>query len=125
MKQFVWAPIYLEPIIGSGERITIAVVVFADDGRTIMPTVSREQFAFLYGEASGDDLYAVAESVTRDFAEHLRTNVQLDFTWKAPIDGVLVGVPRHATGVSLHAVLEQAVQACASFSMTANNRAIL
>lgn len=125
MKQYVCAPIYLEPIIGSGERITVAVVAFADDGRTIMPTVSREQFVLLYGEQSGGELYAAVDEVLRDFAEHLRTNVHLDFAWKAPIDGVFVGKPQRYAGASLGAVVEQAVRACASFSMTANNRTIL
>lgn len=44
-----WAPVYFEPITGSGERITVAVVLSDDAGFEVTRTVRDEVLKALYG----------------------------------------------------------------------------
>ncbi len=44
-----WAPIYLEPIAGSGERIAVAIVVSDEGGTEVVRTVRDEAIRSLFG----------------------------------------------------------------------------
>jgi hypothetical protein len=48
-----WAPVFLEPIMGSGERLTVAILVSDAAGREVKRTVRDEVLKALYGSKRG------------------------------------------------------------------------
>jgi hypothetical protein len=84
------APIYLEPIMGSGERIAIAVCA-AGNGESRVENVLRwDTLECLYG-AKSDQFNGLITMVTSSLKTHLDTGGAVE-SWAPPIRGVSVGI---------------------------------
>lgn len=110
-----WAPIYLEPIMQSGERITVGVAGISSTGEVeVIPTLNQTKLRCAFGE-SGLSLLDAATICLEEFSDYLK-----DFNsfegWEAPLGGVSLGHARKAAGNSLREILSTATQLTASFS---------
>ena len=109
-----WAPIYIEPIVGSGERICTAVVAGDDNGSIVVPVPSLDRLSCLYG------IQAQALSFTNDLA----LNAIRDWIstrgfatiekWLSPVEGIILGDARRGAGESLEDVARTGLLQCAS-----------
>jgi len=99
-----WAPIYLEPIAGSGERIVVAVATVSANGFHIEQANALERLDCFYGEAAGSVRLALAVTVDHLRAELADRSVQALADYDPPISGAHVGQVRIAEGASLQAI---------------------
>ena len=110
-----WAPIYLEPIMQSGERITVGIAGVTSTGEVqVMPTLNQEKLRCAFGE-SGVSILDAATICLDEFSDYLKDFSSLE-GWEAPLGGVSLGHARKAAGNSLHEILSMASQLTASFS---------
>lgn len=109
----LWAPIYLEPMVGSGERLCIGVVA-ADEGAAIVRKVDGlDRLACLYGVEANAFIYAsqVALSSTE---QKVQEGIRSLVTWRGAMDGLIVGDVRDGAGESLEDVAATGLMQCAS-----------
>lgn len=100
-----WRAIYLEPVMCSGERITVAVIAFDLDGCEALKTLSPERLNALFGsQANGMD--AMIDIAVESVLRHGQAGTLEDFS--SPFSGVYVGQSRNALGDSRQDVLDQA-----------------
>jgi hypothetical protein len=109
-----WAPIYIEPIVGSGERICTAVLAGDDSGFIVVPVPSLDRLSSLYG----------TQAQALSFANDLALNAIRDWistrglaaieTWSSPVEGVILGALRRGAGESLEDVARTGLLQCAS-----------
>ena len=101
----VWRAVYMEPIMCSGERITVAVIAMDRDGCEVTKTISETRLRALFGaQAAGmaKMIDLVADSVLRHGLAGSLEN------FKSPLSGVYLGEPRDGLGESRQDVLQQA-----------------
>lgn len=112
-----WAPIFVEPMIGSGERFTFAIAACTPDGGVAVERVIRpEVLRALYGKKAkhfAEMLASAEEAVT--LALHQNTEARF------PADGFIMGSFRAARGASLQDLVEQGRMMCASLATTTIN----
>lgn len=53
----LWRPLFMEPIVNSGERIAVAVMASADGQIAVERTITAKQFGCLYGKKIGNEAY--------------------------------------------------------------------
>lgn len=83
-------PVYIEPIVGSGERICVGVVAVGQDGQHIVvQTIKEETAACMLGAASYKllNLVNVALSSLDKFTTHTKNFSD----WRSPVPGVVMG----------------------------------
>lgn len=106
-----WAPLYVEPIIGSGERFTFAVAILPAAGpMQVHRLIRTDVLRLLYrGKAKyfGEMLDAVEKCLIEDAGKGA-----IAF----PIDGFSMGEFRFARGRSEQDLVEQARMMCASLA---------
>lgn len=114
----VWQSIYLEPIVGSGERLSIAVVACGNDGQfQVVQSLRNEVIEGIYGEKA-EQFQGIIDWVIQSIHKHLSAKNTLD-SWIAPIEGVHSGVIRATSASSLTGILKQAIMQSASFGTLA------
>lgn len=83
-------PVYIEPIVGSGERICVGIAAVGQDGQSVVVrTIKDETAACMLGAASHKllNLVEVALSSLNNF-----TGKQKNLTdWQSPVPGVMLG----------------------------------
>ncbi|PWV66018.1 hypothetical protein C7443_101506 [Plasticicumulans acidivorans] len=110
-----WAPVYLEPIIGSGERLTVGILVLGADGqRQVAPVLREDQVSTLWGE-QGRGLLRSIDLCLNVLREHLSDGGDLD-RWPAPFAGVCIGPLKPARGDDAIDVLRTGMSFSACFS---------
>jgi len=110
-----WAPLYVEPLHGSGERFVVAVVCCDDAGRgdarvAIRPSVLK----CMYGDQGGQVL-GLADLAVESFHDHIFSGGGLG-TWTPPSKNCYLGLVRLAYGESLDSILNQGIALTASLS---------
>lgn len=108
-----WAPVYLEPIIKSGERITIAVVARSGSDVSGCLAISEKALKCLYGEQAGGmrRMMSVALEQALVHARH-----SFDGEFRSSIQGVKLGRLRQGLGTNMRHILQQACSLSASLS---------
>lgn len=109
-----WAPIFLEPIHNSGERLTVAIVVKTGNQAQIRSVVRPDAMRMLYGSRAGG-LRGLVELVVDSLDAHLKAH-KTPSSWKAPVSGFHWGEFRPAASSSIEGIVAQAIQLCASLS---------
>lgn len=105
------APIYLEPMIGSGEWITVVGVAAGVNEYLAERLISPDTAEAMYGK-QGENLLGFADMIVSDLMRHLS---QADITdWAPCIDGVKMGPLREARADDLRHALTQVAFAHAS-----------
>lgn len=110
-----WCPLYLEPMVGSGERLTFAIAAYGNDGRQIVSRVIRpDVLKVFYGKKARalNEMLAAAEAAVLAALTDGRENPIM------PADGLEVGKFRNARGRSLEDLVEQGRMMCASLAAT-------
>ena len=92
--QATWAPLFIEPVVGSGERLCIGVAVANQNEFLVVPVAALDRLACLYGQEAGAILFA-SELATKALTEHLaRGGLASLADWLPPLEGVFMGQPR-------------------------------
>jgi hypothetical protein len=107
-----WRAIYMEPVMGSGERITVAVIAFDQDGCDALKTLSPSRLRALFGKA-GIGMSSMINLVV-DSALRQGQSGHLD-NFKSPLSGVYLGELRNGLSESRIGVLRQAASLTSCF----------
>ncbi|MFJ5371914.1 hypothetical protein ACIPTP_05135 [Pectobacterium versatile] len=110
-----WVPVYLEPMMASGERITIAVAALGQDGFALVRAALRpEKAKAMYAEKS-DPFMDLIKTAIESLQFHLDTKQSFE-GWLRPFSGLELGEPRSALSSDIIGILRQAVSMSASLS---------
>jgi hypothetical protein len=90
--EFRGAPVYLEPMMGSGERLAIAAAVTGQSMYAVEGLVRPETAECLYG-AKAPAFLGLVEAITRSLHDHIEHNRALS-EWAPPMTGVAIGEVR-------------------------------
>ncbi|MFW2149560.1 hypothetical protein ACK2M2_15800 [Acinetobacter sp. TY1] len=96
-----WQPIFLEPIVNSGERITVLIIIKNQKNEvTINRAIDEPILKLLYGKSSSHIIGLI---------EYLEKSIKNPLNWDIPFEGVYLGPWSTATDFSLEGVLLQAL----------------
>ena len=110
-----WVPIYFEPILFSGEKITIAVGVKGADGAIRVAQVLRENIlTCMYGKKSKNAQSIIDWSV-KSLEDHLNSQGNFE-DWKAPFEGISIGDVHEALDDDIQGVIYQGMRTSSSLS---------
>lgn len=115
-----WAPIYLEPIVESGERLTIGVVAGADGQVAGSLTITDKALQCLYGESSVG-MKAMMELALKKALTYAKKGFVKGYS--SGIHGVVLGEAREGIGYDLEDVITQGIGLCSSLSLIHNDDA--
>ena len=119
----LWQPIYLEPMIGSGERICVGVAVANAEGYRVVPASGLERFECLYGKAGSDFVRQIIEATCDSLARALEQPRGHDAFadaatwsqfWTPPLQGFSTGAPNFGAGDNLEEIARNGLSLCAS-----------
>lgn len=114
----VWQTLYLEPIVGSGERISVAVIAIGTNKQyKITQAIRSELLECLYGSQS-QKMQGMIDWLIESVSNELKKNMSLA-TWNAPFDGVMLGDTHSAADENIDGILKQAIRFTASLSTIA------
>ena len=107
-----WRAIQLEPIIGSGERITVAISVLGQNGEhKAIQAIRPELLECLYGNKS-KDMMKLIELIIQSVSSQ-SDNLQ---EWKPPFEGLILSKAHHTSSKDIYGILRQAIQLSSSLS---------
>ncbi|AGN84916.1 hypothetical protein [Enterobacter sp. R4-368] len=110
-----WVPVYLEPMMASGERLTVAVAALGDDGSAMVKmALHQEKIQAMYGDKASS-FTNIIETIVSSFQYHLHTKQTFD-GWVYPFNGISIGEARNAMSTGIVGILRQAVSMTASLS---------
>lgn len=111
-----WAPVYLEPIMHSGERITIGIAATTENGETtVVPTLTQKQLSCVYGERDGAALFNIVQLGLESLSDHLKESAEF-LSWESPFSGINLGQHRETVSDDLSSLVQIAMRLTASFS---------
>jgi hypothetical protein len=119
-----WAPIYFEPVMGSGEKITVAIVAINDDGTEYkaVQAIRAQVIKAMYG-SQHKNFSNIIEFIIDDINKHIETNG--DFVnWKSSLHGAFLGSPKKSRAENMTGILRQAIQLTASLSSLTFNEQV-
>lgn len=112
-----WAPIYIEPLVGSGERLCIAVAVADQRMSLVYPVPGLERLTCVYGlhasalvSASHLAISAIRRQLSKNGIDHLNN-------WSGSMEGINIGSVRDGAGENLEDVARTALMQCASLAI--------
>jgi len=108
-----WAPVYLEPVVESGERITIGVVAAAGGEVAGALTITDKAIQCLYGDASVG-MKATMELALKKAMHYAKGGFIKGFS--SGIHGVVLGEAREGIGYDLEDIISQGADLCSSLS---------
>lgn len=111
-----WAPLYLEPMPGSGERLTVALLAIDDAGNVaVEPVIANKTLRCMYGDAA-DRFSGIVSLLIDSVTSYALTGKPLE-KWQAPLrDAASLGTLRDALGNNLQDILRIGAQLTASLS---------
>lgn len=110
-----WVPVYLEPMMASGERLTVAVAAIGVDGSSLVKVALRnEKIQAMYGD-KGSAFNSIIETLVASLQYHLHTKQTFE-GWSIPFSGISLGTERDAMSKDIIGILRQAVAMTASLS---------
>jgi len=109
-----WAPIYIEPVVGSGERLAVGVAVVNTDGFLVVPVVSLNRLNCLYGKEADALVYAAELAITHISNALASKGVEALRSWQPPIEGISLGQVRVGAGSSLEEIARTGLTASSS-----------
>lgn len=110
-----WVSVYLEPMLGSGERLTIIVAAISSKGEIMVkPAIRKEVVDAMYGFRSSS-FNNMVDLITDSLKAYLELNK--DFNgWVPPISGITLSPTREAASSTTIGILRQAVALSSSLS---------
>lgn len=111
----LWAPVYLEPMMGSGERLTIAVAAIGEDGQAdVRQAIRPHVLEAMFGEQNAK-ISKLVGLIVASLRAHAVSERSFS-GWKPPISGVALGSPRATRSADISGLLRQAVAMTASLA---------
>lgn len=110
-------PIYLEPLLGSGERWTIAIVIIGKNETKVINAINSSAVDFL-GEF-GTGLFQIASESTANLKRWLTTNAIAD--WTPLFQGISVGEARNIVANDIESAARIAIKSFAVLMAKAVN----
>lgn len=111
----LWAPIRLEPIAHSGERITIGVVAVPEQGAPAVASALQPDAVKCVFGAQAEQFLAVVGLVLDDLRAHLRTGADLA-QWLPPVHGASLDTAQPGAGDNIADIIRQGLRRTACFS---------
>lgn len=100
-------PIYWEPLIASGERITAAVAIIGTNGEAAaISTLTQAALKILY-QTQSSNASGIIKWVTKSLNDHIKSGKEVS-DWKAPITGIYPGKSLTAYGSDIEDIAMQA-----------------
>lgn len=100
-----WAPVYLEPVMGSAERFVIAIAAVGQEGWHVEAANALHRLQCLYGSENGALIAEAVNTVLTELNYELAEGANTVFhDWKAPISGAHLGPVRLGEGASLEEI---------------------
>jgi len=110
-----YAPVYWEPIVLSGERITALIAVAGHDGNVLVERVLREDVLRLFYPGQEQGVGAMLEMVRVSLHQHLAA-IGSFAGWRPPLTGFFLGEANKTQADVLAAVPAQVAALCASLA---------
>ena len=112
-----WMPIYLEPLSGSGERLTAAVASRTENGAFyVMRTFDSKKARCMYGEHAASVLGFV-DLIVQSLNDHLEAGGTLH-TWQSPLrDGAVAGRISTGYGADVQSVARAGLMLASSLAV--------
>lgn len=111
----IYAPIYLEPIMGSGERLTVAIAAVGYDEKfKVVQTLPEKVIECLYGNEK-ENFSGLIGVITSSAINHLREKQNLEY-WEPPFTGAILGEITETYAADLNGVFVQALKMHSSLS---------
>lgn len=111
-----WTPIYLEPMVGSGERLCIGVVVADQESVWVCAVPSLERLTCVYGQEASAFLLASQLAIESVQKRVQKNGLQSLLEWRSPVEGLVLGSPQVGAGENLKDVARTALMQCASLA---------
>jgi len=108
-----WAPVLVEPVIGSGERISIGVAFVNGNEHRFQPTLKNSQIKTLFGAASGT-MQQLISIVHAEFDRHVEQGGNLDEI-EFPLSGFRLGRVHHVNANSIAELMDSAMMMSSAF----------
>lgn len=113
-----WQAIYFEPIVGSGERITVGLLATSDLGDfKVVRAMRSEVFECLYG-INAPKISSMVDLVVASVNSTLEAYGSME-SWNSPIDGVILGESKRAFAHDINGILKQGLRFSASLGSLA------
>lgn len=109
-----WMAIYLEPMMGSGERLTIAIAATSRTENRVVRTVRNDVADALYGPQARNFL-GLCQMIIDSVSTQLKSGIDLS-NLSPPISGAYFGHVHQALGNDMSDVLRQGITLSASLS---------
>lgn len=107
-----WRAIQLEPIIGSGERITVAISVLGQNGEhKAIQAIRPELLECLYGNKSNEMMKMIDLILKSVSVQSSNLN-----DWTPPFEGLILSKAHHTSSKDIYGILRQAIQLSSSLS---------
>ncbi|MBB4835009.1 hypothetical protein [Acinetobacter schindleri] len=107
-----WQPIFLEPIINSGERIAILIVIRTTDGAfSVHRALDDKLLKILFGDN---------HSQINGLIEYIEKTIKTSIDWVIPFDGVYAPGWTKTNDFSMEGILSQALSQTSSLSTFGN-----
>lgn len=105
-----WHSLQIEPIQGSGERLSIAVAIKGNDGAVnVFKTINKRILKCLCVDTNvANNLFSMINLSIASAEHHLKTRVSLD-DWNSPITNVFIGRSVDALGNDINDILFQSL----------------
>ncbi len=114
----IWQPIFLEPIIGSGEKITIVILAISKNLEyKIIQAIRTELLDCLYGN-NAFRLQSMIDWVIESINKELMVSKNLS-RWNPPLLGIDIGKEVEAADENIDGILKQGIRFSASLSALA------
>lgn len=113
-----WSAVVMEPVIGCGERITVAVTATGnDEASAVVQAIRPEVLKCIYGDRYielQNQIQWVVDSIDRYMAVHGTTK-----GWVAPFSGIYLGEENQAASDNIDGILKQGIRFSASLGTLA------
>lgn len=110
-----WAPVYLEPITGSGERITAAVAAIDEQGAWDVRSAIHERALRCFFGGRAEALAGIVAACVDNLSEHLERTHEIE-SWPAPLAGLALGPVSQTYANDMESVLRMALNDTAFLS---------
>lgn len=109
-----WVPVYIEPVVGSGERLCIGVVVADMREHLVVPVPALERLACIYGDSAAALSHSAALALTTIRQRLSGQGAAVLSSLRSPLEGIVVGPARTGAGESLEDIARTGLMQSAS-----------
>jgi len=101
-----WAPVLLQPIPGSDERVVIAIAALSESDTRCVQTIDPAIVTAVFRE-DREYVTDTIQLVTQSLREHLSHDLSLA-TWPPPVEGVFLGAEQETTSSDIDELVRRA-----------------